>query len=68
MKAYRYEWETYVSIDSDMSRSELRLREFDVIKTTPKGVWIDFGLGMKRFCLLNCKRQYVCFCGNHNRL
>lgn len=38
---------------------EIKLREFDVIKHTPKGVWIYVGWG-KRFVLASATKQFAC--------
>jgi len=42
------------------SRLELRVRQFDVKKVTPKGVWLDLGWGDARFVRTNARKQYAC--------
>lgn len=39
--------------------AELHHLKFKVIKTTPKGVWLDVGFSGKRFVLSNAKRQWA---------
>lgn len=33
--------------------------EFDVVKETPRGVWLEM-YGTKRFCLKNARKRYAC--------
>lgn len=42
---------------SSPGRTCLEVREFEVLKETPKGVWID--IGFKRFVLHDSKRQFA---------
>ena len=43
------------------SRREVFLREFRVIKETPKGAWIEVSFaGDKRFVRLDARKQYAC--------
>ena len=51
MKFYRYEARQYVSIDTDgeyysssIPNPKLEVREFDLVKETPKGYWIGLFL------------------------
>lgn len=61
-----YRFEDYgVSVGSEefgfSSRRELSLREFQVIKETPKGAWIQMTFcGDKRFVRLDARKQYAC--------
>jgi hypothetical protein len=53
MKYYRYE-------DSRTTNGiHVYFREFDVIKETPRGVWIDI-YGAKRFVLKEARKRYAC--------
>ena len=67
---YRYE-DHLVSLGYDYeydrswgSRVEIRLREFEVLRKTPKGVWIDLGCGVfsggERFVLASARKRYAC--------
>lgn len=68
---YRYEEVRYSAgvdeFDNPLGKGhlELHLRELPVIKTTPKGVWIElYGHSIrydsKRFVLLNARKRYAC--------
>jgi hypothetical protein len=50
---------------SSGSRVEVRLLEFVVLKTTPKGVWLDMGSARwdaadKKFVLRDARKRYAC--------
>lgn len=63
---YRYEDKLYASsVDewggsSGPGRVEVVLRTYPVLKTTPKGAWLDLGFGHKRFCLRECRKHFAC--------
>jgi hypothetical protein len=64
MTFYRYE-DHGVACGSEeygfSSRREVFLREFRVIKETPKGAWIEtMFCGAKRFVRLDARKQYAC--------
>lgn len=43
------------------SSRQLSLREFNVVKETPKGVWIEGPFGLtKRFVRLDAHKRYAC--------
>ena len=71
MKYYRIEDKAYsngVDVCGDPLPGHhigLTLLEFDVIKETPKGVWIqrtfgDFKADFKRFVLTSARKRYAC--------
>ena len=66
-KFYRYEDKRHCSIDEfdDINGSYVKiyLLQYDVIKKTPKGVWIsyslDFNGNYKKFILLTARKKYA---------
>jgi len=64
-RLYRYE-DILVSYGTDEfddplpPRLLVRLREYPVQKRTPKGAWIDLGLGDRRFVLLTARKRFAC--------
>lgn len=60
MKAYRYEDVRYVGPEEgDIGYLEVVLREYDVVKTTPKGYWVELGFGNKRFVLKTARKRFA---------
>lgn len=59
---YRFEDFLTASFGDSYSSSSVRVRlvKFDVVKKTPKGVWIGFGTSKVRFCRLDSRRKYAC--------
>ena len=67
---YRYEDRVYASMLDEDDRTipgttKIDLREFPIIKWTPKGAWIDVGLGVghredQKFVLLTARKRYAC--------
>lgn len=62
MKWYRVEIQRWAAPCDEYGYSEggrtcLELHEFEILKETPKGVWIDYGL--RRFVLRDSKRQFA---------
>jgi hypothetical protein len=63
---YRYEDRRYAppvnEWDEIVGRGtvEIKLREFRVLKHTPKGVWLEGYFGGKRFVLNDAYRRYAC--------
>jgi hypothetical protein len=64
-KMYRYEDVCYSSgsdVDSEFFpgfKLELSLREFNVLRKTPKGKWIDLGWGDERFVLDKGRKRFA---------
>lgn len=64
-KWYRYEDRRVCSIayggDAEWNNSycEIYLHEYEVLKETPKGVWIN-RYGTPRFVLLNARKRFAC--------
>ena len=60
-KAYRYKDTLYSWGDNGWAFVRVHLEEFNVIKETPKGIWIQgkFG-GRKHFILLTARKKYAC--------
>ena len=42
------------------STAAVHLEKFEVIKHTPKGVWINMGLGDKKFVLKCARKRFAC--------
>lgn len=60
MSAYRYEDIRYAGTDEgDRGYMRIELSEFDVLKTTPKGFWINAWTG-KRFVRNEGKKRFAC--------
>lgn len=62
MNYYRFEDQRYASLcDEDDWGSTLQVhcREYPVLKTTPKGVWLDV-YGIRRFVLASARKQFAC--------
>lgn len=71
---YRYEDVHYAAPADEFGDSlghgscEVRLREFEVLRTTPKGVWLSMALGefriisepLERFVLRDARRRFAC--------
>jgi len=60
MKMYRYEDNLYTSV-SGVTCVDIHLLEFNVIKTTPRGVWITMGdnSNWKEYIGLFSRRKYA---------
>jgi hypothetical protein len=62
---YRYEnWQTAPLWDDyEFSRSpsttHIGLRDFQIVRTTPKGAWINYG-GTERFVKLDARKRFAC--------
>jgi hypothetical protein len=62
---YRYEnWQTAGPVDEwgytcGPSTTNTGLREYEVIRTTPKGVWIEY-YGSEKFVKLNARKRFAC--------
>lgn len=39
---------------------EVSLFKFKVLKETPRGAWLDFGCGAKRFARIDARKRYAC--------
>jgi hypothetical protein len=67
---YRYEDVSYAVLsnaetESWTSQLRVELREYPVLRRTPKGVWIDvgpqcFGYAHPRFVLLSARKRFAC--------
>jgi hypothetical protein len=58
---YRYEDIVYASIyDDGPGRLVVELREYEVLRHTPKGVWLTMGFGDKRFVLRGAHKRFAC--------
>lgn len=58
---YRYEDYDYeVGLLGQPSKALILLREFEVLRTTPKGVWLKMGVEQKRFVLRDAIKRYAC--------
>lgn len=62
---YRYTDSIVSSFDAEyeyvVARSvRLSLNEYRVIKHTPKGVWLDVGIGDRRLVLRNSRKRFAC--------
>jgi hypothetical protein len=55
---YRYEVDAFETMFSGI-KYELKLREFPIIKRTPRGAWI-YGYTGKRFVNLGARKQFAC--------
>jgi len=63
MKAYRYTDILYSSGDEDYgyhTHVQINLLEFEVVKETLKGIWIEDILKRRRFINLNLRKKYAC--------
>lgn len=62
-KWFRFEDRHYSQLDwsGEHSHTIVRVekREYSVIKTTPKGVWLDLGFGGKRFVRTDARKQWA---------
>lgn len=64
----RYEDVVYAAAMDEWDRStgpgtlEVKLRRYPILKRTPKGAWIDTGLGLlqPRFVLLEARKRFAC--------
>jgi hypothetical protein len=64
----RYDDIVYAAALDEWDRStgpgtvDVKLRRYPILKRTPKGAWIDTGLGMlqPRFVLLNARKRFAC--------
>jgi len=62
-KAYRYVDTLYSRGDGDFDYStyvDVYLLEYDVVKETLKGIWIQDILGRRRFVNLNSRKKFAC--------
>lgn len=66
MKEYLYRYDQYLTGNYDAlteriscRQVKLHLQKFEIIKTTPKGVWID-DYGSKKFVNLCANKKYAC--------
>jgi hypothetical protein len=62
---YRLEVVTYSHLDEwenvYFDRPQVSWREYEVVKTTPKGVWVTLTyFGEKRFILRDAKKRFAC--------
>lgn len=58
---YRYEDYGYeIGIFGEPSKALIVLREFEVLRTTPKGVWLKLDVCEKRFVLRDATKRYAC--------
>ncbi len=63
---YRYEVTRYAApldeFDNPVGGGTLRLRldTYQVVRKTPKGVWITDGLSKDKFILLSAKKRWAC--------
>jgi hypothetical protein len=58
---YRYEDIVYASLyDDGPGRLVVELREYEVLRHTPKGVWLTLGFGDKRFVLRGARKRFAC--------
>ena len=64
MKVYRYQDTLHPGGDEDNPSAyvEVYLQTFDVLRETPKGIWIGYSnfSGWKRFVNLSAKKKYAC--------
>lgn len=61
---YRYEDIEYTSINDKLDHSllnmnlKIELHKYPIVKKTPKGVWINYGIG-RRFVLLGAIKKFA---------
>lgn len=56
---YRYEDRLYSRGEGEPSELRVTLRMYEVIKTTPKGVWL-MSFGPNRFVLKDARKRFAC--------
>lgn len=65
MNWHRVTFQCYASSVDEFDRPygtgtiSLIYHQFEVVKETPKGVWLDIGFGEKKFVLKSSKRQWA---------
>ena len=59
MTAVLYRFEDYLCGDEYSVEVKVHLREFEVLRTTPCGAWIEGQYGRKRFVLKDSRKRYA---------
>lgn len=64
---YRYEETHYAPPADEMGdpgygegSTEVSLREYRIVRRTPRGCWIDLGCGNERFVLAKARKRFAC--------
>ena len=58
---YWYRFDSRVRRDYDgIKNVTITLYRFAVIKHTPRGVWLDYGIEKDKFVLINSRKRFAC--------